>query len=186
MKRFAICIAMLAACCTSAQGAEWRMDPAGSSLAFDSSYDGEAFVGRFARFEPSITLDPAKPDATSILVSIDLASVDTGNSERDGTLATPDFFWTANFPQANFATTHCVAGAAAGAIDCDAQLTIRDKTVTLPFRLQFAENADSATLKAVTSVDRLVFGVGGGDWADTDLIPAEVVIRVDLALRRKS
>ena len=186
MKHLATCIAMLAACCTSAQAAEWRMDPAGSSLAFDSSYDGEAFVGRFARFEPAITLDPADPEATAITVTIDLASVDTGNSERDGTLATADFFWTSNFPQAQFATTHCVAGAATGAIDCDAQLTIRDKTVTLPFRLQFADNGDGATLKAVTRVDRLVFGIGGGDWADTDLIPAEVVIRVDLVLRRKS
>lgn len=169
----------------SATAADWTLVPAGSRLAFESSYDGEAFSGSFGTFSPRITLDPTQPEATRIAVDIDLGSVDTQNEERDGTLATQDFFWTGKFPSASFNTTACKAGAAPGAIDCTAQLTIRDKTAALPFNLVFEASGDGATLKATAAVDRIAFDVGNGDWADTDLIPREVKVIVDLKLQRK-
>jgi polyisoprenoid-binding protein YceI len=184
MTRPLFLIVMLAVS-TTATAADWTLVPAGSRLAFESSYDGEAFSGSFGRFSPQIALDPAQPEATRIEVSIDLGSVDTQNEERDGTLATQDFFWTAKFPSASFKTTGCKAGAVAGAIDCSAQLTIRDKTAAMPFNLQFEASGDSATLKSTAVVDRIAFDVGNGDWADTDLLPREVKVVVDLRLQRK-
>jgi polyisoprenoid-binding protein YceI len=166
----------------AALAADWSLVADRSTLSFASSYDGEAFSGRFARFEPTLSVDPADPAATRIVVDIDLTSANTGNEERDGTLATPDFFWTEKFPRARFATGTCRAGAAAGEIDCEATLTLRDRSLALPFRFQFAVAGTGATLKAKASVDRIAFGVGGGDWADTDLIPKDVEVTVDLVL----
>jgi polyisoprenoid-binding protein YceI len=184
MKRTALALMLLAA--TSATtAADWALVPDASKLEFASSYDGEAFSGRFKQFTPTISLDPAAPEATRIDVSIDLGSADTGNEERDGTLATPDFFWTGKFPTARFTTTGCKAGAATGAIDCEATLTIRDRTLAMPFPLRFEASGDRATLKATAQVDRIAFDVGGGDWADTALIPKDVAVTVDLVLQRK-
>lgn len=166
----------------AARAADWALAAEGSTLSFASSYDGEAFTGRFKRFEPTISVDPANPAATRIVVEIDLASADTGNEERDGTLATPDFFWTEKFPRARFATGACRAGAAAGEIDCEATLTLRDRSLALPFKFRFATTPAGATLKAKAVVDRIAFDVGGGDWADTDLIPKDVEVGVDLVL----
>lgn len=184
MKRRLLAVILLASAGTPA-AADWALVADGSKLEFASSYDGEAFTGRFKSFSPTISLDPAAPEATRIDVSIDLGSADTGNEERDGTLATPDFFWTGKFPTARFTTTGCKAGAAPGAIDCEATLTIRDRTVAMPFPLRFEASGERATLKATTQVDRIAFDVGGGDWADTDLIPKDVVVTVDLLLQRK-
>jgi polyisoprenoid-binding protein YceI len=184
MIRHALAIALLSAA-GAAHAAEWSLVAEGSSLTFASSYDGEAFSGRFQRFTPTILLDPAAPEATRIEVTIDVASVATDNEERDGTLATPDFFWTGKFPTATFRTTACKAGGAAGAIDCEATLTIRDRTVSMPFNLRFEVTGDRATLKAQAQVDRIAFDVGTGDWADTDLIPRIVDVTVDLVLAKK-
>lgn len=180
-----IACALLLSVSAAAPAAEWSLVAAGSTLGFSSSYDGEAFSGRFQRFTPAITLDPAKPEATRIEVSIDIASVATDNEERDGTLATPEFFWTGKFPSATFRTTACKAGAAPGAIDCEASLTLRDRTVAMPFNLRFEAAGGRATLKAAAKVDRIAFEVGSGDWADTDLIPQFVDVTVDLVLARK-
>jgi len=184
MIRTALAIALFAAA-GAPRAADWSMVADGSSLAFASSYDGEAFNGRFQRFTPAITIDPANPAATRIEVSIDVASVGTDNEERDGTLATPEFFWTGKFPNATFRTTACKAGATAGAIDCEASLTIRDRTVAMPFNLRFEAAGDRATLKAAAKVDRIAFDIGTGEWADTDLIPQFVDVTVDLVLARK-
>jgi polyisoprenoid-binding protein YceI len=184
MKRSVLALFLLATAGTSS-AADWVPVADASKLEFASSYDGEAFSGRFKAFTPIIALDPAAPEATRIEVSIDLASADTGNEERDGTLATPDFFWTGKFPTARFTTTACKAGTAPGAIDCEATLTIRDRTVAMPFPLRFEASGDRATLKAQAKVDRIAFDVGGGDWADTDLIPQFVDVTVDLALTQK-
>jgi polyisoprenoid-binding protein YceI len=183
MNRLALALA-LAAAPAAAQGTDWTLVPAGSSLSFASSYDGEAFSGRFQRFTPRIALDPAAPEATRIEVAIDIASVGTDNEERDGTLATPEFFWTTKFPTATFRTTACKAGASPGAIDCEASLTLRDRTVAMPFNLRFEASGDRATLKAQAQVDRIAFEVGSGDWADTALIPQFVDVTVDLVLAR--
>ena len=184
MIRAILATALFAAAGTS-HAADWALVAEGSSLSFASSYDGEAFDGRFQRFSPAITLDPAAPEATRIEVSIDIASAWTDNEERDGTLATPEFFWTGKFPTATFRTTACKAGAAPGAIDCDASLTIRDRTVAMPFNLRFEAAGDRATLKAQAKVDRIAFEVGSGEWADTALIPQFVDVAVDLVLARR-
>lgn len=184
MIRAILATALLAAA-GAPHAADWSLVAEGSSLSFASSYDGEAFTGRFQRFTPAITLDPATPEATRIEVSIDIASVSTENEERDGTLATPEFFWTGKFPSATFRTTACKAGAAPGAIDCEASLTLRDRTVAMPFNLRFEAAGDRATLKAQAKVDRIAFDVGSGDWADTDLIPQFVDVTVDLVLAKK-
>ena len=55
---------------------------AGSTLGFASSYDGEAFEGRFAQFTTDIAFDPATATGRFDVV-IALASAGTENEERD-------------------------------------------------------------------------------------------------------
>jgi len=55
--------------------------------------------------------------------------------------------------------------------------------VSLPFRLQI--DGDKARVRGVTSLDRTAFGVGQGEWASTDQIPAKVSVSVDLRATRR-
>lgn len=165
----------------AAQSKDWSLDAKASHLKFSGSQQGESFSGEFTRFAPRIALDPAKPAETKIEVEIDLGSANSRNKERDDTLATPDFFWTAKYPKAHFRTLACKS-AAPGRYECDAELTIRDKTRKLAFPFTFAESGGKATLKAEVELDRTQYDVGTGDWADDGTVGHKVKVGVDLTL----
>ena len=61
--------------------------------------------GSFNDFEGSLTLNAADPAASSAEISIDVASIDTRNEQRDGHLRTNDFFDAPAFPKITFKST---------------------------------------------------------------------------------
>lgn len=155
------------------------------TLKFSGQQQGEAFEGRFDAFTPTIRFDADQLATSTLDVSIDLASADTQNSERDDALKGSDFFAIADFPKARF-VTKSIRAVDATHFEADAALTIRDQTVTLKFPFTFEPNADGARLKAKVTLDRLAFGIGTGDWADEGMIGHKVDVNVDLSLVKKS
>lgn len=59
-------------------------------------------TGRFDKFEGEFTYDPAKPEASTVNVTIDTTSVNSNHAERDKHLRSPDFLNVEKFPQATF------------------------------------------------------------------------------------
>lgn len=81
----------------SAYAGTWTIDPTHSRLGFETRHAVITKVrGHFGDFEGSITVDPANLEASSATVSAKLASIDTGNADRDGHLRSADFFDTDN------------------------------------------------------------------------------------------
>jgi len=154
---------------------------AGSTLAFASRYDGELFTGRFPDFDTRISFDPAHPEAGRLEVTIGLASAVTGNADRDSTLRTADFFNVAQFAQARY-TASGFRKLADGQYAADGTLELRGvrKPVTLTFTWT---EGTQPVLSGKAVVKRLEFGVGGGDWADTDTIPDAVNISTRVVLK---
>lgn len=165
----------------AAGATDYAVDAADSKLAFKGSAQGEAFDGAFKRFTATVAVDAAN---TAVTAEIDVASADTANSERDETLATAEFFDYAKFPKAKFHTTSCKP-AGAGRFDCQAELTIRDKTQAIAFPFTLAESGGKATLDATVSLDRTKFDVGTGDWAGEDTVAHAVTVNVHLLLTAK-
>ena len=56
--------------------------------------------------------------------------------------------------------------------------------MTLPFTLVITGGV--AKMNASVGLNRLAFGVGQGEWANTDQIPAKVSVRIALKARRTS
>ncbi|MFT7235399.1 MAG: polyisoprenoid-binding protein YceI [Methylophagaceae bacterium] len=61
--------------------------------------------GRFNRFDGAFTYDEAKPSASSVSVTIDVASVDTNHAERDKHLRGEAYLDVTQFPKATFVST---------------------------------------------------------------------------------
>jgi polyisoprenoid-binding protein YceI len=162
---------------------EWVVDPAGSTLSFSGTYQGESFGGKFERFDASITLDAADPAAGRIDVVVDVASATTGTQEIDAQLPAAEFFNSSKFPKAKFSSSAVHDGD--GGLVADGTLTIRDKTRPVALKLRFAPTAAGATLDADASVKRLAFDVGSGEWADTSVIGDDVAVKAHLVLKRK-
>jgi polyisoprenoid-binding protein YceI len=179
-----VCCGLLLACLPlTAVGSSWNVSEADSSLRFTGQSQGEAFHGGFGQFDADIVFDPDQLDAARFDVRITLSSVDTQNEERDATLAESDFFDTATHPQARYIATSFVAGADGG-FEAQGELDLRGvkQPVTLTFTWQ--SEADHATLEGKATLDRMAFGVGGGDWSDAETIAHEVSVETTLKLHR--
>ena len=81
----------------------YEIDAVHSSLLFGVLHaDAARFWGRFNRFKGSLTVDAAKPEASSVVVEVAADSVDTANDGRDQHLRGPDFFNAKEFPEIVF------------------------------------------------------------------------------------
>lgn len=174
--------AMLALLPIAAFAHAWKVDAAHSTLTFAGMYQGEKFDGRFKRFDAQINYDPANLAEAKFDVTVDIASVDTANTERDQALPGKDFFDTAQFPQAHFVTTR-FRKAANGQVLADGMLTLRGVSKPVTLTVKFVPHGDGAILDVKTKLERLDFGIGGGDWADTSMIGNAVTVRGHLTLR---
>jgi len=166
----------------AAQAREWTVDPAGSTLGFKGTYQGDGFAGTFRRFEAKIRYDEADLGASRFEVDVDTGSADTGSAERDESLQGGDFFAVAKFPKAHFVTKSFAKGAD-GRVTAQGTLTIRDRTRPVTLQVRFVADGDRATLDVDTVLQRADFGLGdGSDWAE---IGAEVPVHGHLVLTAK-
>jgi polyisoprenoid-binding protein YceI len=174
-------IAMLAAPAAAPAFAADYVQAPGSTLVFATKYDGETFTGNFPGFSTTLSFDPAKLDEAKLDVSIPLAGAKTGNADRDSTLQGEDFFNIEKFAQARY-TASKFRSLGGNQYAADGTLDLRGvkKPVTLTFT--WTPGA-KPVLAGKATVKRLDFGVGGGDWADTDTIPNEVAVSAKVVLQ---
>jgi polyisoprenoid-binding protein YceI len=84
---------------------EWRLDPLHSAVVFSIRHLGLSKVrGRFDRFEASLNVGAALSDVR-VEATVDMASVDTNNDDRDAHLRSTDFFGVEAHPTMHFLST---------------------------------------------------------------------------------
>ncbi len=162
----------------------WALDyvqASGSALAFAGTYQGEVFTGRFPGFDTRLTFDPDHLEKASLRVAIPLASATTANADYDGEMRGTSFFDAGRFPQAQYtATRFRKLGGDRYAADGVLSLHGISKPVTLQFTWTRGQRP---VLSGKAAVRRLDFDIGGGDWADTSLIPDDIAISTRVLLQ---
>lgn len=113
----------------------YTLDPSHSRVGFVTRHAMIAKVrGAFNDVSGTAVINGANPAASSLEVTIQAASVDTRDANRDGHLASPDFFDVATYPTIIFkATDFRIDGDET--VEVTGDLTIKDVTrsVTIPF-----------------------------------------------------
>jgi polyisoprenoid-binding protein YceI len=139
--------------------------------------------GRFDTWKADIVFSPDALDRSKVTVTIDTASAKTGDDQRDASLPSGDWFDAATHPKATFTAARFEKTGAERYV-AHGSLSLRGVTrpVDLPFRLKIT--GDKAQMSGDTSLDRIAFGVGQGEFAATDQIPAKVAVHVQLTARR--
>jgi polyisoprenoid-binding protein YceI len=109
------------------------IDKAHSEAVFQVRHLITKVRGRFADFEGRIEFDENRPDVSSVNVTIDAASINTSEPDRDKHLRSDDFFGVETHPTITFTSTR-VAKKSATLFDVVGNLTIHGvkKEVTLP------------------------------------------------------
>jgi len=111
----------------------WQIDKAHSDIFFTVRHMVITKVrGRFLKWEGTLVLDEQDLSKSRVEVSIDAASISTGDEKRDGHLRSADFLDAEKFPKLTFKSTR-VEKVSGDRLKVTGDLTIRDvtKSVTL-------------------------------------------------------
>ncbi|GAA4318023.1 YceI family protein [Compostibacter hankyongensis] len=114
---------------------QWVSDPAHSEIQFKVKHLMVTNItGSFKQFSASAESSRDDFQDAKISFSADIASVDTGNEQRNGHLLAADFFDAEKFPQLSFVSTAFRKINDEGDYELDGNLTIKD--VTKPVKLR--------------------------------------------------
>jgi polyisoprenoid-binding protein YceI len=162
---------------------QWTTEPKQSSLGFVGTQAGAQFQGAFEQFTADIRFDPKDLASSRFDVSIGTASVNTKDSERDDIIRGADLFDAKRFPTARYVAEK-FTDKGAGKFTATGQLTLRDVTRPVPIEFTFDGRDGNHWLKGTATLKRLDFGVGQGEWQDTETVADEVQIRFALLLKQ--
>jgi polyisoprenoid-binding protein YceI len=179
-RTFAVLIALATPFAASA--ADYTVQ-SGSTLGFTGSFQGSSFNGQFNKWTAAINYDATKLASSKFDVTVDLSSAKTGDSDRDSALPGPNFFDVAKYPQAHFVTTGFRQQGSQ--VIADGTLTLHGVTKPVSLNVTFKPQGSGATLDVSGTLNRLDFGVGGGDYKDTSVIAADVKVTAHLVLGAK-
>jgi polyisoprenoid-binding protein YceI len=154
--------------------------PAGSSLVFGFDQAGAASEGSFKRFSTTFNYDEKNLAASSLAVTVQTASLDTQDADRDMTLKSADLLATDKYPTATYAARSLEK--AAGGVQAVGQLTLRGVTKDLRIPLSIRPTAAGLELSGSTTIRRLDYGVGQGEWKATDSVGDEIKVTYRVAL----
>ena len=168
----------------------WQIDPLHTLVEFAVKHMMVATVkGRFALTSGSITLDEANPSRSSAAATIDVATIDTREAQRDGHLRSADFFDVERFPHITFQSTRVEGhGRDRNRTRVIGNLTIRDvtKEVALDVRLEGMQKDpwgnERAGFSAETRIDRRDFGLGWNQALEAGGILVGNEVRISLEI----
>jgi polyisoprenoid-binding protein YceI len=133
----------------------WKVDPSHSNVGFEVKHLMISTVrGHFSEYDGTLEADPDDPAHSHAWGTVKVASIDTGDADRDAHLLSADFFDAERYPEMRFESTR-VQHVEGGTYRVAGNLTIKDTTREV-------------------EVDATVEGVGTDPWGNE---------RVGLAIR---
>jgi len=143
----------------------WNIDPSHSAIGFSVRHMVVSKArGRFTKWGGQIRFDPDDPAASSVEVTIDPASIDTADAQRDAHLRSADFFDVEKFPTASFRSTK-IEGLPGDRYRITGNLMIHGVTRTVVLDATYEGSGkdpwggERAGFVASTSIERKDFGL---------------------------
>ena len=120
-----------------AAAVDWKLDTSHSSVTFEVKHLAISKVkGAFGEFSGTVTGEPDKPETFAVEVVIQVASVNTGNTDRDDHLRSPDFFNADEFATMTFKSTGVKMDGDEGVLM--GELTLHGVTKPVELELEYA------------------------------------------------
>jgi len=144
---------------------KWNFDPVHSDIGFSVRHLMISKVrGHFRKWTGALLIDEADLANSKVEASIEAASIDTKEQQRDDNLRSPDFFDAANHPALTFQSTQ-VKKTSEDEYQVTGNLTIRDVTREVTLAVEYLGRSKDPWgglrmgFSAKTSIDRRDFGL---------------------------
>lgn len=166
----------------------WVIDTAQSTLRFEAVQQGARFEGGFKGFSGDIHFDANRPADSHAKIAIDMRTVDSQSGDRDQSLLGKDWFFVESFPAAHYVVSK-FDKLNENQFIARGTLELRgvQKSIDLPLSMVFSKDEQAravATATGEVTLQRLDFGVGQGDWRDTQAVGNPVKVKVSVVAVR--
>ncbi|WP_369238323.1 YceI family protein [Streptomyces sp. R21] len=158
---------------------DWELDPFHSAVNFTIRHLGIAKVrGRFGEVKAALYVGESADDI-KVSADIGLASIDTGNADRDAHVRSPELLDVARRPTMAFRSTRVSGKGEDWAME--GELTIGDVTQPVTFAVEFggvvdsvADNRKHAGFEATGEIRRSDFGLDFGAGLLGDVVKIQL------------
>jgi polyisoprenoid-binding protein YceI len=173
---------------------KWAIDAAHSEIGFKVKHLMITNVaGKFDKFEGTVENNGDDFSNAKINFTAEIASVNTGQPQRDGHLQSPDFFDAAKFPQLKFTSTG-FEKASDDKYVLTGDLTIRDVSKPIKLDVEFSgiavdpRNNTKAGFSATGKINRTDFGLTFNAPLETGgvVLSEEVKLNIEAQLLKQA
>lgn len=159
-----------------------RYQAKGGSLEFGFVQAGAPTQGDFRQFATELQYDEKQLSASHLKVTVQIGSLDTQDKDRDDTLKSAELLDAGRFPTAQYvATSFARRGAGLEAVG---KLTLHGVTRELRVPITLRASGDGLEISGETTIRRLDYDVGQGDWKSTEWVGDEVKLQYRVPLTR--
>lgn len=149
---------------------------ASSEVRFAIKNFGVTVNGSFKGLKGKIIFDEQALAASSVTVTVDASTVNTGNGSRDKHLKKEDYFNAEAYPTLSFVSTKITGKP--GAYNIEGNLTIKGTTKTISFPFTATATTNGYRLNGQFKINRRNFNVGGSSWVLSDDLTVSLSVTV--------
>jgi polyisoprenoid-binding protein YceI len=169
----------------------WAIDPGHAEIGFVGRHFGLTKIrGRFTAVEGTVQV-AGEPTDSTVEVAIDMASVESGSTDRDNHLRSSDFFDVDNYPTAHFRSTAVTVEGTRGTVA--GELTIKGVKRPVVLDVEYLGYArdpwdnDRAVFGATAIVDRDDWGLTWNMVLDNGglLVSKQINLEIEVELIRQ-
>ncbi len=172
--------ALIAACVALPAHADecHAVDSARGAVSFEVKQAGSPFRGKFKQFGGEVCLLADR--VTRIEVWLEPASVDAGLPEIDAALRDKDFFAVSQYPRAVYSSQSAEVRGNEQLARGTLQMKGKRRNLDVPFSLR--REGDQQIVSGTLTLNRLDYGIGTGEWSNTNWLGGEVKVDFKAAL----
>ena len=167
--------------------AQWTIDKPHSSVNFKVTHLVISTTnGEFKTFDGTVNFDPNNIENGSVEMTVDVASINTDNADRDKHLKSADFFDVEKYPKMTFKSKKVIPGDGKK-FKLVGDLTIKDVTHEVTFDCVFNGVAEfmgtnKAGFTCTTTINRMDYNVTWNKMLDTGGVVVSDDVDIDLEL----
>jgi polyisoprenoid-binding protein YceI len=176
--------AALAAAFALPAHAQQKIIPEKSFIRFAFTQMNVDVEGKFRRFDATIAFDPAKPETTKAAFEVDVGSIELGSDEGNTEARKKTWLNVDAFPKATF-TASSVKALGGGKYEARGPLAIKGTSREIVATFALAEAGGIRTVDGQFPLKRLQYKIGEGEWADTDTVADDILVRFRFVLPAK-
>ena len=151
---------------------QWQIKPDAYAIRFDT----RGATGTIKGLKGTVTFDQQNLPASNFAVSVDVNTLDTGNSLKNRHAKADSFFDVAHYSTIQFASSK-VEKTATG-FTSTGQLTIKDvrQPVVIPFTFELSAGGEAGTFRGHFSINREDYHLD--KWGVGEIVELELVVPV--------